>query len=218
MRKIRDVLRLRAGGMSKRQIAASLSIGPTAAGDCIRMFVDYAGTTLEIIDDTTSEVRVCQLFVAVLGASNYTYAEATFTQCLAELYATEVSADLISRVTDAVLDEVREWKNRPLDPVYPVVFFDALRVKIRDEGVVKNKAVYVALALNPDGEKDVLGLWIELPACAGGAGLNGRPPWAILPLRSVRVFHDQRDDRAGATPGENGEQAALRAHINRQTR
>src|SRR4051794_10129652 len=80
---------------------------------------------------------------------------------LAELYGTEVSPDLISRVTDAVLEEVREWQNRPLDPVYPVVFFDALRVKIRDEGLVKNKAVYVALALNPDGEKDVLGLWIE---------------------------------------------------------
>ena len=64
---------------------------------------------------------------------------------LAELYGTEVSPDLISRVTDAVLDEVREWQNRPLDPVYPVVFFDALRVKIRDEGLVKNKAVYVAL-------------------------------------------------------------------------
>jgi putative transposase len=68
---------------------------------------------------------------------------------------------LISRVTDAVLDEVREWQARPLDPVYPVVFFDALRVKIRDEGMVRNKAVYVALALNPDGEKEVLGLWIE---------------------------------------------------------
>src|SRR6476646_5849471 len=80
---------------------------------------------------------------------------------LAELYGNEVSPDLISRVTGAVLDEVREWQNRPLDPVYPVVFFDALRVKIRDEGLVKNKAVYVALALNPDGEKDVLGLWIE---------------------------------------------------------
>jgi hypothetical protein len=65
------------------------------------------------------------------------------------------------RLTDAVLDEVREWQNRPLDAVYPVVFFDAMRVKIRDEGLVKNKAVYVALALNPDGEKDVLGLWIE---------------------------------------------------------
>src|SRR5205809_1391628 len=80
---------------------------------------------------------------------------------LRELYSTEVSPDLISRVTDAVLDEVREWQNRPLEPVYPVVFFDALRVKIRDEGLVKNKAVYVALALNPDGEKEVLGLWIE---------------------------------------------------------
>src|ERR1700738_3208867 len=80
---------------------------------------------------------------------------------LAELYGTEVSPDLISRVTDAVLDEVREWQSRPLDPVYPVIFFDALRVKIRDEGLVRNKAVYVALALNSDGEKEVLGLWIE---------------------------------------------------------
>src|SRR6201988_5201083 len=80
---------------------------------------------------------------------------------LAELYDTEVSPDLISRVTDAVLEEVREWQSRPLDAVYPIVFFDALRVKIRDEGMVKNKAVYVALAYNADGEKEVLGLWIE---------------------------------------------------------
>lgn len=80
---------------------------------------------------------------------------------LAELYGAEVSPDLISRVTDAVLDEVREWQSRPLEAVYPIVFFDALRVKIRDEGLVKNKAVYVALAYNSDGEKEVLGLWIE---------------------------------------------------------
>src|SRR6201984_1564477 len=80
---------------------------------------------------------------------------------LAELYGAEASPDLISRVTDAVLEEVREWQSRPLDAVYPIVFFDALRVKIRDEGLVKNKAVYVALAYNGDGEKDVLGLWIE---------------------------------------------------------
>ena len=66
---------------------------------------------------------------------------------MAELYGTEVSPNLISRVTDAVVDAVREWQNRPLDAVYPVVFFDAMRVKIRDEGLVKNKAVYVALAL-----------------------------------------------------------------------
>jgi transposase-like protein len=80
---------------------------------------------------------------------------------LTEVYGVEVSPDLISRVTDAVLDEVREWQNRPLDPVYPIVFFDALRVKIRDEGLVKNKAIYVALAFNSEGEKEVLGLWIE---------------------------------------------------------
>ena len=60
-----------------------------------------------------------------------------------------------------MLEDVREWQNRPLDPVYPVIFFDALRVKIRDEGLVRNKAVYVALALNSAGEKEVLGLWIE---------------------------------------------------------
>jgi putative transposase len=80
---------------------------------------------------------------------------------LQELYGVEVSPDLISRVTDAVLDEVREWQNRPLDPIYPVVFFDALRVKIRDEGLVRNKAVYVALAITAAGDKEVLGLWIE---------------------------------------------------------
>ena len=80
---------------------------------------------------------------------------------LKELYGAEVSPDLISRVTDAVLEEVKEWQSRPLDACYPVVFFDALRVKIRDEGLVKNKAVYVALALDADGHKHVLGLWIE---------------------------------------------------------
>jgi transposase-like protein len=80
---------------------------------------------------------------------------------LAELYGTEVSPDLISKVTDAVLDEVREWQSRPLEAMYPIVFFDALRVKIRDEGLVKNKAVYVVLGMTPCGEKDVLGLWIE---------------------------------------------------------
>jgi putative transposase len=80
---------------------------------------------------------------------------------LQELYGVEVSPDLISRITDAVLDEVREWQNRPLDAVYPVMFFDALRVKIRDDGLVKNKAVYVALAITAEGDKEVLGLWIE---------------------------------------------------------
>ena len=80
---------------------------------------------------------------------------------LKELYGTEVSPDLISRVTDAVLEEVKEWQSRPLDACYPIIFFDALRVKIRDEGLVRSKAVYVALAIDTDGQKHVLGLWIE---------------------------------------------------------
>ncbi|EDT42881.1 transposase mutator type [Burkholderia ambifaria MEX-5] len=80
---------------------------------------------------------------------------------LLEMYGIEVSPDFISTVTDAVIDEVREWQQRPLEPIYPVVFFDALRVKIRDEGVVRNKAIYLALGVRRDGTRDVLGLWIE---------------------------------------------------------
>ncbi len=80
---------------------------------------------------------------------------------LQELYGIEVSPDLISTVTDAVLEAVSEWQNRPLDACYAIVFFDAIRVKIRDEGFVRNKAVYIALAILPDGTKEILGLWIE---------------------------------------------------------
>lgn len=80
---------------------------------------------------------------------------------LQELYGVEVSPDLISTVTDAVLEEVKEWQNRPLDALYPVMIFDALRVKIRDEGTVKNKAVYLALGITRTGSKEVLGIWVE---------------------------------------------------------
>jgi len=80
---------------------------------------------------------------------------------LLEMYGIEVSPDFVSTVTDAVIDEVREWQQRPLEAMYPVVFFDALRVKIRDEGVVRNKAIYLALGVRRDGTRDVLGLWIE---------------------------------------------------------
>jgi transposase-like protein len=80
---------------------------------------------------------------------------------LREMYAVEVSPDFISTVTDAVHTEVTAWQARPLEPMYPVVFFDALRVKIRDESVVRSKAVYLALAILPDGRRDILGLWIE---------------------------------------------------------
>src|SRR6202007_1866266 len=62
---------------------------------------------------------------------------------------------------DAVLEEIGEWQNRPLEPLYPLIFFDAIRIKVRDEGTVRNKAVYVALGVRPDGSKEILGLWIE---------------------------------------------------------
>jgi transposase-like protein len=80
---------------------------------------------------------------------------------LAEQYGTEVAPDFISSVTDAVMAEVGAWQARPLEPMYPVVFFDALRVKIREDAVVRNKAIYLALGILPDGTRDILGLWIE---------------------------------------------------------
>src|SRR5918997_1808297 len=80
---------------------------------------------------------------------------------LRDLYGIEVSPDLVSAVTDAVLEEITEWQNRPLEALYPLVFFDAIRVKVRDEGTVRNKAVYLALGVRPDGAKEILGLWIE---------------------------------------------------------
>ena len=80
---------------------------------------------------------------------------------LAELYGLEVSPELISTITDEVMAEVTEWQVRPLEAMYPIIYFDALRLKIRDEGTVKNKAVYLALGIDATGRKDVLGLWIE---------------------------------------------------------
>ena len=80
---------------------------------------------------------------------------------LAEQYGTEVAPDFISSVTDAVMAEVGAWQARPLEPMYPVVFFDALRVKIREDAVVRNKAIYLALGVLADGTRDILGLWIE---------------------------------------------------------
>jgi putative transposase len=78
---------------------------------------------------------------------------------LQELYSVELSPGLISEVTDAVLDEVKSWQNRVLDSMYPVVFLDALMVKMRHEGRVENRAVYVAIGINEEGIKEVLGLW-----------------------------------------------------------
>jgi putative transposase len=78
-----------------------------------------------------------------------------------ELYGTEISPDLVSAVTDAVLEEVAAWQSRALDSTYAIVFFDALRVKIRDEGLVSNRAVYLAIGVRCSGHKEILGLWIE---------------------------------------------------------
>ena len=80
---------------------------------------------------------------------------------LAEIYGVKVGRDLISRVTDAVMDDVREWQQRPLDDVYPVVFLDALVLKIREGGSVQRRACYLALGVTVEGERDVLGMWFQ---------------------------------------------------------
>jgi transposase-like protein len=88
---------------------------------------------------------------------------------LHEIYGAEVSRELVSKVTDAVVGELTEWQNRPLDAVWPVIFIDAIVVKIRD-GVVANRPVYVACGINLEGERDVLGMWI-------GTGGEGAKHW-----------------------------------------
>lgn len=80
---------------------------------------------------------------------------------LEELYGIEVSPDLVSTVSYAVLDDIATWQARSLEPIYPLVFFDALRVKIWDEGLVRNQAVHIALGVRADGTKEILGLWLE---------------------------------------------------------
>jgi transposase-like protein len=85
---------------------------------------------------------------------------------LAEIYGADVSRDTVSRITDRVLEGMAEWQNRPLDRVYPVIFIDAIHVKIRDGGAVGNRPIYTAVAVTLDGERDILGLW----AGAGGEG------------------------------------------------
>ena len=81
---------------------------------------------------------------------------------LAEVYDVEVSPDLISKITDAVLEEVRDWQARPLDRVYPVIFLDAIVCKVRTDGVVRNKAAHLAVGVDVDGRKEVLGIWVEV--------------------------------------------------------
>jgi transposase-like protein len=126
---------------------------------------------------------------------------------LAEAYGTEVGHDLISTVTDGVLAEVTAWQARPLEPVYPVVFFDALRVKIREDNVVRNKAVYLALGVRRDGSREILGLWIETA--------EGAKFW-------MKVFNDLKtrgvnDMLIAVTDGLSGMPGALEAVFPRTT-
>jgi putative transposase len=78
---------------------------------------------------------------------------------LSELYGTEIGRDTISRITDAVLEDVQAWRTRPLDPVYPIVYFDAMMVRVREDRSVQNRACYLALGVTCDGEREVLGIW-----------------------------------------------------------
>lgn len=120
---------------------------------------------------------------------------------LTEQYGVDVSPEFISSVTDAVMAEVTAWQSRPLEPMYPVVFFDALRVKIREDAVVRNKAIYLALGVLPDGSRDILGLWIE--------GTEGAKFW-------MKVFNDLKtrgvnDILIAVTDGLKGMPEALGA-------
>jgi transposase-like protein len=120
---------------------------------------------------------------------------------LRETYGTDVSAEFISSVTEAVMAEVTTWQARPLEPMYPVVFFDALRVKIKEDAVVRNKAIYLALGVLPDGSRDILGLWIE--------GTEGAKFW-------MKVFNDLKTRGVGdiliaVTDGLKGMPEALGA-------
>jgi putative transposase len=92
---------------------------------------------------------------------------------LAEIYGTEISRDTISRITDAIVEDLLGWQNRPLDRVYPVLLIDAIVVKIRD-GQVANRPIYVAMGINLDGERYVLGLWV------GPSGGEGAKFWMTL--------------------------------------
>ena len=109
---------------------------------------------------------------------------------LAEMYATDVTPDFLSAVTDAVFAEITARQSRPLEPMYPMIFFDALRVKIREDNVVRNKAVYLALGVRPDGTRHILVLWIENTEGAkiwnrAGAPDGHRPGGCFSPLRAA---------------------------------
>ena len=77
-----------------------------------------------------------------------------------DIYGIEISAEMVSKMTDSIIPSIREWQNRPLNPIYPFVFMDAIHYKVREDGVIKNKAAYVVLGVDLDGFKYILGIWI----------------------------------------------------------
>jgi putative transposase len=99
---------------------------------------------------------------------------------LEQVYGTQLSAESVSRITDAVLEEVRAWQDRPLDPVWAVVFLDAIVVKVRDNHVVHNKPAYLAVGVGGDGEKHVLGIWLAKTALDTAPAGEGARFWASV--------------------------------------
>ena len=145
----------RRNGSSKKRLRSqdgeqSISFPRDRDGSFEPELVKKGQTRIDDIDD-----KIIGLYAAGLSVRD-------IRAHLEDVYGLQVSPDLISRVTDAVLDEVRDWQGRGLERLYPIVIFDALRVKIRDSDsrMVKNKAVYLALGVTRDGVREVLGLWI----------------------------------------------------------
>src|SRR6185436_19920880 len=142
----------------------------------VRVLRDVAGTfEPQIVRKRQRRLAGVDDLVLSLSARGLTHGE--IAAHLAEVYGTEVSKQTISTITDKVIDGMAEWQNRPLDPVYPVVFIDAVNVKIRD-GKVANRPIYVALAVTCEGRRDILGLWAgEAPSVTGGQVGEGAKYW-----------------------------------------
>ena len=132
---------------------------------------------------------------------------------LEQVYGTQLSHETVSRITDAVLEEVRAWQSRPLDPVYAVVFLDAIVVKVRDNQVVQNKPAYTAVGIDADGEKHVLGIWLAKTAPEAATAGEGARFWgsvmADLKNRGVR------DILIACCDGLTGFEDAITAAFNR---
>jgi transposase-like protein len=134
---------------------------------------------------------------------------------LEQVYGTQLSAETVSRITDQVLEEVRAWQNRPLDPVYAVVFLDAIVVKVRDNHVVHNKPAYIAIGIDADGEKHVLGIWVAKTVPGDGTAGEGAGFWTAVmtDLRNRGV----RDILIACCDGLTGFEAAIHSAFERAT-